>query len=92
MFFITSKIFHFNAHYSLLAHLSDGLDSLPESAVDQDPGEQQTAGQFPPDVSHLVDPLGDFQHEVTEQRIKVSYKYLKREIKELTGKIRLTAF
>ena len=72
----------------IIVDLSDGLDSLPESAVDENPGQQEAAGQLPPDVSHLVDPLRDLEHEVTE---KSASRDLERKPKKLTGRIRRMA-
>ena len=46
----------------LCCHLPDGLDTLPERAVDDDPGQEEAAGQLPPDRGEVTDPGREPQH------------------------------
>ena len=50
----------------LSAHLPNWLDSFPERAVHDDPGQEEASCQLPPDVAKVVDALRYVQHEVTK--------------------------
>lgn len=36
-------------------HLSCGLDAFPNTEVADDPGQDETQDQFPPQAAHLLD-------------------------------------
>ena len=56
-------------------YLADRLDSPPESAVDDDPGQQEAAGQLPADPGDVVHTVRDLQHEPTKQTALQSWCY-----------------
>ena len=49
-----------------VAHLARRLDALPDTEVDDHPGEQQAEGEVPPDAAHFRYTRRDLQHATPE--------------------------
>lgn len=50
------------------ANLSCWLDTLPNAEVADDPGQDETQDQFPPQAPHLLDTTRDFQNPTPGER------------------------
>ena len=50
--------------WGLLPYLSRRLDSFGQGSVDNEPGQEEAAGQRPADVSRILDAFRDVQHIV----------------------------
>ena len=53
---------------SIGRHLADRLDALDDTQEDDDPGQQQTQGQLPPDVTKVMDAGRYIEHVVPGQQ------------------------
>lgn len=50
------------------ANLSCGLNTLPNAEVANDPGQDETQDQLPPQAAHLLNTTGDFQNTAPGQK------------------------